>query len=65
MVGFFFQIQGLRMTTAVQASLIAVSQILVLALIGFTFFNETINLLVLAGLILTVYGVVMSAKPEK
>ncbi|MDR0609174.1 MAG: DMT family transporter [Planctomycetaceae bacterium] len=65
MIGFFFQIQGLRMTTAVQASLIAVSQILVLSLIGFAFFNETINLLVLAGLILTVYGVVMSAKPEK
>ncbi|MDR2440332.1 MAG: DMT family transporter [Planctomycetaceae bacterium] len=65
MTGFFFQIQGLRMTTAVQASLIAVSQILVLSLIGFAFFNETINLLVLLGLLLTVYGVVMSAKPEK
>ncbi|MDR2115028.1 MAG: EamA family transporter [Planctomycetaceae bacterium] len=64
MVGFFFQIQGLRMTTAVQASLIAVSQILVLSLIGFTFFKETINLLVLLGLVLTVYGVIMSAKPE-
>ncbi|MDR2756752.1 MAG: DMT family transporter [Planctomycetaceae bacterium] len=64
-LGFFFQIQGLRMTTAVQASLIAVSQILVLSLIGFAFFNETINLLVLLGLMLTVYGVVMSAKPEK
>lgn len=65
MVGFFFQIQGLRMTTAVQASLIAVSQILVLSLIGCVFFKETINLLVLLGLALTVYGVVMSAKPEK
>jgi drug/metabolite transporter (DMT)-like permease len=65
MVGFFFQIQGLRMTTAVQASLIAVSQILVLSLIGVVFFNETINLLVLLGLILTVYGVAVSAKPEK
>ncbi|MDR1964367.1 MAG: DMT family transporter [Planctomycetaceae bacterium] len=65
MVGFFFQIQGLRMTSAVQASLIAVSQMLVLSLIGFAFFGESINLLVLSGLALTVYGVVMSAKPEK
>jgi drug/metabolite transporter (DMT)-like permease len=64
MVGFFFQIQGLRMTTAVQASLIAVSQMIVLALIGFMFFSEQINLLVIVGLILTIYGVVMSAKPE-
>jgi drug/metabolite transporter (DMT)-like permease len=64
MVGFFFQIQGLRMTTAVQASLVAVSQILVLSLIGFAFFNEAINLLVLLGVTLTVYGVAMSAKPE-
>jgi drug/metabolite transporter (DMT)-like permease len=53
------------MTTAVQASLIAVSQILILSLIGFVFFNEAINILVLFGLALTVYGVAVSAKPEK
>ena len=65
MVGFFFQIQGLRMTTAVQASLIAVSQMLVLSFIGFFFFDEPINLLVVLGLSLTAVGVVMSARPEK
>ena len=65
MTGFFFQIQGLRMTSAVQVSLIAVSQILILSLIGYFFFYEAINMLVMLGLGLTVYGVFMSAKPEK
>jgi drug/metabolite transporter (DMT)-like permease len=69
--GFFFQIQGLRMTSAVQASLIAVSQMLLLSLIGFLFFGETNNMTMMSGTIvmfglgLTVYGVFMSAKPEK
>jgi drug/metabolite transporter (DMT)-like permease len=64
MAGFFFQIQGLRMTSAVQASLISVSQMLVLSLIGYLFFYEAINVLVMIGLGLTFYGVLMSAKPE-
>jgi len=64
-VGFFFQLQGLRLTSAVQASLIAVSQMLLLSLVGFWFFAEAVNTLVLIGLGLTVYGIVMSAKPEK
>ena len=63
--GFFFQIQGLRMTSAVQAAIIAVSQILVLTLIGYLYFHEAINILVIIGLVLTVYGVLTSAKPEK
>jgi len=65
MTGFFFQIQGLRLTSAMQASLIAISQILILSLIGYLFFHEAINMLVMVGLGLTVYGVFMSAKPEK
>ena len=67
MAGFFFQIQGLRMTSAVQASLIAVSQMLLLSLIGYLFFHEPIDKygIVMIGLGLTVYGVIMSAKPEK
>ena len=65
MTGFFFQIQGLRMTSAVQASLIAISQMLILSLIGYLFFHEAVNMLVMVGLGLTVYGVFMSAKPEK
>ena len=65
MIGFFFQIHGLRLTTAVQASLIAVSQIIVLSLIGMVFFDEPTNILVWIGLTLTAYGVVLSAKPEK
>ncbi|MDR3181315.1 MAG: DMT family transporter [Planctomycetaceae bacterium] len=63
--GFFFQIQGLRMTTAVQASLVAVCQIVMLSFIGYLFFNEAVNVLVIFGLVLTSYGVIMSAKPEK
>jgi drug/metabolite transporter (DMT)-like permease len=63
-IGFFFQIQGLRMTTAVQASLVAVSQILILSFIGYLFFGEAVNVLVIFGLVLTSYGVIMSAKPE-
>jgi len=62
--GFFFQVQGLRMTSAVQASLITVSQIVLLSVIGFFFFHEAINTLVLLGLGLTVSGLFMSAKPE-
>ena len=65
MSGFFFQVQGLRMTSAVQASLIAVSQILLLSLIGWWFFEEAVNTVVMIGLGLTIYGVFMSARPEK
>jgi drug/metabolite transporter (DMT)-like permease len=65
LLGFFFQLQGLRMTSAVQASLIAVSQILLLSLVGYWFFAEAINVIVMIGLGLTVYGVFMSAKPER
>ena len=64
-IGFFFQIQGLRMTSAVQASLIAVSQMLLLSLIGYLCFDEAVNTVVMIGLGLTVYGVFMSAKPER
>jgi len=70
LVGFFFQLQGLRMTSAVQAALIAVSQMLVLSLVGFLFFDELSdvvlsNVLVIIGLGLTACGVIMSAKPER
>jgi drug/metabolite transporter (DMT)-like permease len=64
-LGFFFQIQGLRMTSAVQASLISVSQMILLSLIGYLFFAEVVNTVVLIGLGLTVYGVFISARPEK
>ena len=65
MAGFFFQIQGLRMTSAVQASLISISQILLLSLIGYLCFGEAVNVVVMLGLGLTFYGVFMSAKPER
>lgn len=64
-IGFFFQVQGLRMTSAVQASLIGISQMIILSLIGYLFFHEAVNMIVMLGLGLTVYGVFMSAKPEK
>ena len=64
--GFLFQVQGLRMTSAVQASLIAVSQMILLSLIGYLFFGEKalFTPLVMIGLGLTVYGILMSAMPE-
>ena len=65
--GFLFQVQGLRMTSAVQASLIAISQMILLSLIGYLFFGENalFTPLVMIGLGLTVCGVFMSASPEK
>ncbi|GHT22201.1 hypothetical protein FACS189419_04410 [Planctomycetales bacterium] len=63
-VGFFFQIQGLRMTTAVQASLVAVAQIILLSFVGYLYFDEAVNSIVIFGLVLTSYGVIISAKPE-
>jgi len=62
--GFFFQIQSLRMTSAVQASLIAVSQMLLLSLIGWWFFGEIVTWIVMVGLGLTVCGILMAARPE-
>jgi drug/metabolite transporter (DMT)-like permease len=64
-IGFFFQIQGLRMTSAVQASLIAVTQMILLSLMGYLFFHEPTNAIMVFGLGLTIYGVFMSASPEK
>ena|GEM_PF-1549335 len=65
LAGFFFQVLGLRMTSAIQASLIAVFQIVILSLIGVLFFHEMVNTIVIIGLGLAVCGVLMSAKPEK
>jgi drug/metabolite transporter (DMT)-like permease len=62
--GFLFQVQSLRMTSAVQAALIAVSQMLLLSLIGYLFFHEAVNVVVMIGLGLTAYGIIMSARPE-
>ena len=64
LVAFIFQIQSLRMTSAVQASLIAVSQMLLLSLIGWWFFDEIVTWIVMIGLGLIVYGILMSARPE-
>lgn len=65
LLGFSFQVHGLRMTTAVQASLISVSQMLILSVIGYVFFKETVNSIVLTGLFLTACGIIISARPEK
>jgi len=65
MIGCIFQLHGLRMTSAVQATLIAVSQILLLSLVGVLFFGEAFNVIIMIGLGLTVYGIFMSAKPER
>ncbi|GHT32739.1 membrane protein [Planctomycetales bacterium] len=63
-LGFFFQIEGLRMTSAVQAQLITLSQMVILSLVGFFFFKEPVNAVIITGLLLTICGVMMSAKPE-
>jgi len=52
------------MTSAVQAALISVSQMLLLSLIGYLFFHEAVNVVVMIGLGLTAYGIIMSARPE-
>ncbi len=61
-LGFFFQVQGLRMTSAAQVSLVAVSQFVFLALFGMLFFGEPTNWLIWTGVALTAAGVLLSAK---
>lgn len=62
LAGFLLQVQGLRMTTASQVSLVAVSQFLFLALIGMCFFGEPTNAIIWTGIFLTVFGVLLSVK---
>jgi drug/metabolite transporter (DMT)-like permease len=64
-IGFFFQVQGLRMTAAAQVSIVATGQFVFLALFGMFVFNEQSNLVIWLGVALVVIGVLISAKQEK
>jgi drug/metabolite transporter (DMT)-like permease len=64
-IGFFFQVQGLRMTVAAQVSIVATGQFVFLALFGMFVFKEQSNAVIWLGVVLVVIGVLISAKQEK
>lgn len=60
LVGFYFQNKGIELIPASKVSLICVSQIFLLTVLGITFFGEPANPAVWTGLLLTVLGVLMA-----
>lgn len=64
-VGFFFQVQALRHTTAVQVSLIAATQIVFITIIGIVSFKESANSLIWTGTALAILGIFLSTEREK
>lgn len=60
LIGFFFQVFALRLTSATQVMLISVLQIGILALTGYFLFAEPVNALIILGLVLTTVGVAAS-----
>lgn len=57
MIGFYFQIEGIRRIYASKSTLVAASQTLVLSVLGIAFFGEPLNAAVVAGLTLVAVGV--------
>lgn len=57
MIGFYFQIEGVRRLYASKSTLVAASQTLVLSAFGIAFFDEPLNAAVVGGLILVAVGV--------
>lgn len=60
MFGFYFQNKGIQRVPVSKVSLIAVSQIFLLTILGISFFGEPANPTVWTGLILTVVGVLLA-----
>lgn len=57
MIGFYFQIEGVRRLYASKSTLVAASQTIVLSALGIAFFGEPLNAAVVAGLTLVAVGV--------
>ncbi len=60
MIGFYFQIEGVRRIYASKSTLVAASQTLVLSVLGIAFFGEPLNAAVVAGLTLVAVGVALA-----
>jgi len=65
MVGFLFQITGVRYTVVARAQMIAVAQIVIGTLFGVFFYREMTNIMIWLGLALTVLGIYFASTPDK
>jgi len=65
MVGFLFQITGLRYTVVARAQMISVAQICVCTLFGVFVFRENTNFSIWLGVALTVLGIYIVSTPDK
>jgi drug/metabolite transporter (DMT)-like permease len=65
MVGFLFQINGVRYTVVARAQMIAVAQIVIGTLFGVFFYRELTNIMIWLGLGLTVLGIYLASTPDK
>jgi len=65
MIGFLFQINGLRLIVVARAQMISVLQIVIGTLFGVFFYHEMTNVLVWLGLSLTVLGIYIVSTSDK
>ena len=65
MIGFLFQITGLRYTLVARAQMIAVAQIVIGTLFGIMAYDEMTNAMIWLGISLTVIGIYLASTPEK
>lgn len=65
LIGFFFYVQGLLMTSAAKLSLLSASQIVVLTVLGVLWFNEPMNFMIGIGVAFAVLGVFLSSSEPK
>ena len=65
MVGFYFQIIGLRYTIVARAQMISVAQIVFVTVLGVLYFAEPTNFFVWLGITLTICGILLASSPGK
>ena len=65
MIGFLFQITGLRYTIVARAQMIAVAQIVISTIFGVLAFGETTNVMIWLGVSLTVLGIYVVSTPSQ
>ena len=65
MIGFLFQINGVRYTVVARSQMIAVAQIVIGTLFGVFFYREMTNDMIWLGLALTVLGIYYASTPDQ
>jgi len=65
MIGFCFQILGLRYTIVARAQMISVAQIVFVTILGILYFAEPTNFFVWLGIAMTISGILLVSFPEK